>query len=185
VAHRQGNVELMEYIIGAAEELPEGAGGAEAEEDQEQDEQSGIVVAEGAELVNLREDERTALELSRLSPVKLSEAWTGRPAQKQVLVNCLHGRGFSREQRQLIAEAMDGYRLGELRFIVARFEPADAPEHYAGGNGARQLEASRERWEHEQVLVEEMRQVEAEPAPVAELFQLQAPSVKRRRRRAG
>ena len=64
-------------------------------------------------------DERTRLELSRLSLVKLGEAWSGRDAQKQVLSNVLRDREVSRAQRASIQEAMMGRALSDLRFVVA------------------------------------------------------------------
>lgn len=65
------------------------------------------------------EDARAVDELSRLSVPKLAEAWTGRPAQKQVLANVLHGREVTREQRKRIAELMQGRPLQELAAVVA------------------------------------------------------------------
>lgn len=174
VESRTGNVALMEVLIGAAEDLPEVAGYDPDEDDTPQE--TGIVLREAVaveaqfepeadELAELGgEDERAVVELSRLSRQKLAEDWTGRPAQKQVLVNILHGRGFSREQRQQIAEAMDGHMLGELRFIVARFTPAGAEP----GASLRLVEAA----------------PEPAPEPAGEVFQLAAPVVKKRRRRA-
>lgn len=64
-------------------------------------------------------DERAEVELSRLSSVKLSEAWSGRDAQKQVLSNILRDRNATREQRAEIQRRMQGLPLRDLRHVVA------------------------------------------------------------------
>lgn len=66
-----------------------------------------------------RVDERADVELSRLSAVKLREAWTGRDAQKQVLSNILRDRPVTREQRADIQRRMAGLPLSDLRHVVA------------------------------------------------------------------
>jgi hypothetical protein len=65
------------------------------------------------------EDERALIELRRLSAAKLAEPWTGRPAQKQVLANVLHGREVTKEQRNTIAQRMTGRPLSHLAGVVA------------------------------------------------------------------
>lgn len=79
----------------------------------------GPLVVETTGEASAAPDGKATVELSRLSPAKVAELWTGRDAQLQVLSNVLHGRPVSREQRHLIKERMKGRPLGQLAVVVA------------------------------------------------------------------
>lgn len=79
----------------------------------------GPLVVETTGEASAASDGKALVELSRLSPAKVAELWTGRDAQLQVLSNVLHGRPVSREQRHLIKERMKGRPLGQLAVVVA------------------------------------------------------------------
>lgn len=78
-----------------------------------------VVEAVAFEVAEPKTDGRTVVELSRLSPAKVAEPWTGRPAQLQVLSNVVHGRNVSAAQRRLIKQRMEGRPLGQLAVVVA------------------------------------------------------------------
>lgn len=64
-------------------------------------------------------DGKAALELSRLSPAKVAEPWTGRPAQMQILSNTLYGRKILPGKRADIKQRMEGQPLSALPRVVA------------------------------------------------------------------